>query len=238
MVNYQNGKIYKIESHQGDKIYIGSTSKQYLSQRFDKHRSNYKKWKIDPSTVNGKTRSYELFDDYGLNNCFITLIESFPCNSKDELTGREAYYIRSLTCVNKVIPLRTEKEYRADNKEIIKEKMKEYRADNNDIIKQKQKEYRADNKEIIKEKQKEYYNDNSDIIKQKKKEYYNDNSDNIKQKKKEYYKTCGSIKSICGCGLSVDKCHKSRHYKTTRHQAYLKTENEALTPDQNEGTQE
>ena len=28
MVNYQNTKIYKIESHLGPKIYIGSTTKQ------------------------------------------------------------------------------------------------------------------------------------------------------------------------------------------------------------------
>jgi hypothetical protein len=42
MVNYGNGKIYKIESHLGDKIYIGSTTKQYLSQRMDKHRSEYR----------------------------------------------------------------------------------------------------------------------------------------------------------------------------------------------------
>ena len=32
MPNYSLTKIYKIESHLGDKIYIGSTSKQYLSQ--------------------------------------------------------------------------------------------------------------------------------------------------------------------------------------------------------------
>ncbi len=48
MVNYENGKIYKIESHLGDKLYIGSTTKQYLSQRMDKHRTDYKQW------LNGK----------------------------------------------------------------------------------------------------------------------------------------------------------------------------------------
>ena len=47
MVNYSNGKIYKIEpicEHNEDDIYIGSTTKQYLSQRMDKHRSDYKRW--------------------------------------------------------------------------------------------------------------------------------------------------------------------------------------------------
>ena len=30
MTDYSKTKIYKIESHLGDKIYIGSTCKQYL----------------------------------------------------------------------------------------------------------------------------------------------------------------------------------------------------------------
>ena len=52
MVNYANGKIYKIESIiniediEEPLIYIGSTTKNYLSQRMDEHRSNYKMWKI------------------------------------------------------------------------------------------------------------------------------------------------------------------------------------------------
>ena len=45
MVNYGNAKVYKIWSTAGDKIYIGSTTKEYLSQRMDKHRSGYKQWK-------------------------------------------------------------------------------------------------------------------------------------------------------------------------------------------------
>ena len=41
MVNYSNGKIYKIESDLGDLIYIGSTTKYYLSQRMERHRFDY-----------------------------------------------------------------------------------------------------------------------------------------------------------------------------------------------------
>ncbi len=119
-MNYQNTKIYKIESTKGDKIYIGSTTKQYLSQRMDTHRKDYKKWK---NGNNKRITSYELFDEYGVENCSIILLETFPCNSKDEAHAREAYYIRSLVCVNKVIPDRTPKEYKKDyyiaNKEAI-----------------------------------------------------------------------------------------------------------------------
>ena len=65
-INYQNGKIYKIQSHVGDKIYIGSTTKQYLSQRMDRHRNKYKGWKKGKERL---TNSFLLFDEYGLEIC-------------------------------------------------------------------------------------------------------------------------------------------------------------------------
>ena len=108
MTNYQNTKIYKIESHLGDKIYIGSTAKEYLSQRFQQHKSSYKRWK---NGLGSKITSYEIFDLYGIDNCSIVLLEANPCNSKDELNARESFYIRNMNCVNKVIPDRKRDEY-------------------------------------------------------------------------------------------------------------------------------
>ena len=121
MTDYSKTKIYKIESHLGDKIYIGSTAKLYLSQRFQQHKSSYKSWK------EGKTHkitSYDLFEEYGPENCQIVLIEEYSCNSKDAKNAKEAQYIRSLDCVNKVIPTRTNKEYKQDNREKILEQRK------------------------------------------------------------------------------------------------------------------
>ena len=137
MVNYNLGKIYKIEAINGEDgdIYIGSTAKQYLSQRLDTHRSSYKQW------LNGKhnkTSSYDLFDKYGLENCSIVLIESVNANSNDELKAREAYYIKSLNCVNKRIEGRTQKEWYNDNKERIQERQKEYRNNNKERIQERQ----------------------------------------------------------------------------------------------------
>ena len=98
-IDYSKGKIYKIESHQGDKIYIGSTTKDKLCQRMAKHRGEYNYWK---NGINNRyLTSFKIFEEYGLENCFITLIESYPCISRDELTSREGYYIKSLTCVNR-----------------------------------------------------------------------------------------------------------------------------------------
>ena len=73
MVNYRNSKVYKIWSTQGDNIYIGSTTKQYLSQRMDNHRRCYRAWKNETYHF---VSSYILFDEYGLQNCFIELSET------------------------------------------------------------------------------------------------------------------------------------------------------------------
>ena len=126
MVNYKKSKVYKIWSTQGDKIYIGSTTKQYLSQRMDNHRACYKCWKDGKSNM---VTVYSIFEEYGLENCFIELIEAKECKSKDELLQIEGGYIRELVCVNKVLfPYRTkeqtldyQKQYKVDNKEKILE---------------------------------------------------------------------------------------------------------------------
>ena len=103
MVNYSNSKIYKIEpivEHEEGEIYVGSTTKQYLSQRMDKHRNDYKRWR------DGKTNKltvFDLFDKYGIDNCKIYLLESVIAISKDELLAKEGYYIRTLKCVNRCI---------------------------------------------------------------------------------------------------------------------------------------
>ena len=46
MINYNNGKIYKIEPINGEDgdIYIGSTTKEFLSQRLATHRGEYKQY--------------------------------------------------------------------------------------------------------------------------------------------------------------------------------------------------
>jgi len=97
---YQNGKIYKIEPINGDEgdIYIGSTCQPYLSSRMYKHRSEYRKKK------QSCCKSHSLFDKYGVENCNIILLEMVNVNNKMELQQREAYYIKLLKCVNKVIP--------------------------------------------------------------------------------------------------------------------------------------
>ena len=88
MPNYQQSKIYKIISPHTDKIYIGSTTKQYISERKSDHKCRYENWKND--NTKGYCSSYELYD---LGDIQYILLESYKCNSKDELTARERYWI-------------------------------------------------------------------------------------------------------------------------------------------------
>ena len=100
MVNYANTKIYKIESITGEgQCYVGSTTKQYLSQRMDTYRVGYKKWKNDDQSF---VSVFKLFDEYGVKNCRIILLEAFPCDNTDEKNSKEAEYIKDLDCVNKI----------------------------------------------------------------------------------------------------------------------------------------
>ena len=65
-MDYKNGKIYTIRSHQTDEIYIGSTT-QTLTKRLSKHKTDYKYWK------NGKQHyisSFELIRHRFLDGLF------------------------------------------------------------------------------------------------------------------------------------------------------------------------
>jgi hypothetical protein len=179
MTDYSKTKIYKIESHLGDKIYVGSTAKFYLSQRFQQHKSAYKQWKEGKGS---NVTSYELFDEYGVENCCIVLIEECPCNNKDSKNARESHYIRELQCVNKCIPGRTDKQYYEDNKNKIKERDKQYRENNKDKIKERDKQYYEDNKDKIKQ----YREDNKDKILEGKKQYRENNKNKILESNKQY----------------------------------------------------
>jgi hypothetical protein len=120
-MNYNEGKIYKIEALNGDvnDVYIGSTTKHYLCDRMSHHRHRYREWKTNN---NFKYTSFDIFEKYGVGNCRIVLIENYPCKNKEELLARELHYIKTLNCVNRNIPLRTNSQYYIDNASMLKEK--------------------------------------------------------------------------------------------------------------------
>ena len=194
MVNYSNTKIYKIWSTQGPMIYVGSTTKEYLSQRMDTHRGQYKHWKSGKTTK--ITTSFKLFDEYGFENCMIELLEAKSCSDNHEKIQLEAKHIRELDCVNKVIPGRTRADYRKDNKDKIKEyqdtnkdRIQEYREANKEKIQEQRKGFREANKDKIKAADKAYKEANKDKIRETNKIYCELNKEKIRDRQKAYNET-------------------------------------------------
>jgi hypothetical protein len=203
-MDYKNGKIYTLRSHQTDDIYIGSCATT-LTKRKSYHKNDYNKWK------NGKFNyitSYELikYDDW-----YIELLEDFPCENRNQLEKREGELIRSMNCVNKNIAGRTKKEYHS-----------QYRIENIDKIKEYEKQYRLENADKIKKYQKEYKIENYDEINEYQKEYRLENDDEIKKYQKEY-RINNNEKNNCECGGKYTKKNLPQHQKTKRHQEYLET---------------
>ncbi len=166
MVNYSNGKVYKIEpicEHDECDVYFGSTTKQYLSQRMDGHRGDFKR--------NAFCSSKILFEKFGVENCVIILLELVNCNSNDELKVVEAKYIINNACVNKSVPLRTHKESVKIYRDANKNKTKQYYDDNKDKMKEYQRQYCATNAEKIKENQRQYRLKNKDKINERNRQY-------------------------------------------------------------------
>jgi hypothetical protein len=105
--------------------------------------------------------------------------------------------------VNKIVPTRTRKEYRIENKDEIKEYNALWKLNNKD----KRKDYEL-----------EYYENNKDNLKENQKIYYETNKEKIQEYRKMTY--------FCSCGLEVKRCKKSQHLKTKKHIDRMAPKNE------------
>lgn len=182
---YSRGKIYRIVSDVSSKQYIGSTI-QPLSHRMGQHRKD-----------NNCCESKKLFQEDGVENCRIILIENYPCNSKEELLKRERYYIDSMDCINQKRPLFYEGEYEQIKKDYY-EKHKEY-------YKELHKQYHIDNKEKLNELSKHRYQENKELILKKHKDYYNKQKASNPEQYKQYYK---NYRQKCGNEYNIKKNHQ------------------------------
>ena len=196
---YHNGKIYKVTDVAYTECYIGSTV-QPLCNRMSEHRQDYKRFKTGVAT--DVCASCKLFDQYGVENCKIELIEAYPCENKEELRRREGYWIQQdSTCMNKYIAGRTIKEWRGENK---------------CVLKQYSRVYRDANRDTLVENCRQYYKEHRDKLVDYKKRYYEDNKQHIRERR--------SKSNLCSiCGVDYTNGHKARHEKTQRHLTALES---------------
>ena len=164
---YQNSKIYKITDKGFTKCYIGSTI-ETLSHRMAKHRFDYKKW---CKGEKGYCSSFQLFNEFGVENVIVELIEKYPCSDKEELRAREGYYIKSNECINKRVSGRTDQEYYQDNRDKKLQQVKDYNLTNKEQKTKYHNNYYQNNKDKwdkLKEQQKQQITCECGCILQKK----------------------------------------------------------------------
>jgi hypothetical protein len=127
-IKYENGKVYKIVCNITGDIYIGSTTKKYLSQRLTAHKASYNQYL---KKMENFTTSFTILER---GNYDIVLIENVICTNKDELKSRERYHIENNVCVNKCLPGRTKKEgtkawYEKNNEKINEKKRTKFKCE-------------------------------------------------------------------------------------------------------------
>ena len=112
--NYARGKIYKLVNSVTREIYVGSTVKRYLCDRKAAHSQRSKE-------LAARSPLYTAIRQHGMDKFEIELLETYPCNSKDELLARERYYIETLRPQYNVrTPIRDAAERKAKARELAK----------------------------------------------------------------------------------------------------------------------
>ena len=159
MVNYKNGKIYKLVNDELGLTYYGSTCTE-LKKRFYAHKSKAKA---------KKCTSYKLFEK---GECKIYLVEKCPCDNKNHLESVERFYIENNLCVNTRIPFGRWYGSDANNDDVF--------IDNwiKPMIRRINKQHYEENRIGRFYNKKQYYNDNKKIIKK----FYLDKFDELNKK--------------------------------------------------------
>ncbi len=223
MVNYQEGKIYRIVCNTTGLQYIGSTCDR-LSNRFAGHKSTFKVF------LNGGgnyTSSYEILKN---NNCEIILIENYPCADRNELLARERYWIENTPNVNKI------RRPSATKEELMAQKIEYNRV------------YREEHKEERREKAKIYYEKIAEELVVKRKETFDCVCGAVVTKlhKKRHEESAKHIEYLkkqgvevvdpdtvytCECGSVVTKINRDPHERSQKHYAYLESKGETIDPE-------
>ena len=137
MVNFGTGKIYKLSSDVDDKFYVGSTTNPLFAR---------KGGHVLTSAKHPDYPHYAHFNNIGWKNVKISLIEDYPCTSKEELLAREKHWIDELQPqLNSPLPVISDEErnqklnlskknWRDKNKDYYKEYNAKYKQEHPDKV--------------------------------------------------------------------------------------------------------
>ena len=96
MVNYQFSKVYKVTCDVTGEFIVDTTTKKHLSQRMADHMSKFKLYK------NGKAPHNQIYDIIERGDYTVELLESKPCENKDELNQLEFTYKKEFKYVKPI----------------------------------------------------------------------------------------------------------------------------------------
>jgi predicted GIY-YIG superfamily endonuclease len=109
MDKYQRGKVYAIVCNKTGRRYVGSTCEPKLARRLSSHVQDFKNW-------DGEKKCCSSFNIIKDGDYYIVLLESYPCNSRDELRMCEQKHIDLCECVNKQKAFQSEEDFKECNK--------------------------------------------------------------------------------------------------------------------------
>ncbi len=218
------GKIYRI-IHKWLNLdpYIGGTLSS-LKRRMSSHIGSFKKW-IENEKKSNKISIYPLFEQYGFENFSIVLIKEYEVVDETHLHAYEQLWINKLDCCNLNNPFKIEylsqKKYREDHKEEIKEKKRIYQIENKERLNAISRQYYVDHKEEQIQKKKEYYEKNKVQISLKNKEYVEQHKEKTAEYQRQYHSDnrarqneLRKQKVICDfCDQEYSKSYISNHKK-------------------------
>ena len=190
--------IYKISSPDGSKVYVGS-SKYSLSDRKCGHKADYKRY----NERRHRLHSYDLFDEFGFENCLFEVIETLNEATKEQRLLRERHWIEAIGTLGQNRPVVKDEERKELNSQYSKNWYEAQKQSDIAFLK-----VRA-NKQRIK------YATLKD-------------GDEFKSsramKNKKQYDANGKTVIECVCGVMHVKGAKSRHLRSKHHTDYLSSQ--------------
>ncbi len=185
MSDYSQGKIYRLDSENG--TYIGSTVAP-LNVRLSQHKSSLK------SFEDGRIRFITCHTVVNAPDLEISLIEDYPCKTRQELLLREKYWINfyaeRMEIVNKCDPIREEGDKQAYHKaryERIKH-TEEFKEQQKQAYERKKTTQTREQKDVVNQKMRELYANNPDSLEKRRattRRYQEKNRDELNRKKRE-----------------------------------------------------
>jgi hypothetical protein len=137
------GIIYKITTSLCDELYVGSTE-DALEERWKRHTHKYIEY-LRTKDRNNWYSVFNLFEEFGIDNCEIELIKEYEVCDKKHLFAYEQLWINKLNSLNEQNTMSFGRfgdyMYRLNNKEAISERNKRYRNNHPDRILEQRRNY-------------------------------------------------------------------------------------------------